>query len=252
MCLHIYHYLIHPLFGFMNVRLQTWLPLRIQICINGREWLARQMDRANIQYRRLDNCFPWISDLDKAQRLMNRQLKTNWPTLLNRMVKMVNPLHPQIFKKIPLEYYWSTVQTEWATDIMFKNRSDLGQVFSAVVPHALSSFSSPDVIRFLGKKLHGNFQGKVMTDYKERVEGIRIKHRMGSNSVKIYDKFQIVLRVETTINNPRDFRVFRPIETDPKRNLAWQALRQGIADLHRRVQISQAANERYLDALAEI
>ena len=37
MCLHIYHYLIHPVFGFMNVRLQTWFPLRIQICINGRE-----------------------------------------------------------------------------------------------------------------------------------------------------------------------------------------------------------------------
>jgi hypothetical protein len=107
-------------------------------------------------------------------------------------------------------------------------------------------------MRFLGKRLHGNFQGDVMTDYKERLEGIRIKHRAGANSVKVYDKFQIVLRVETTINNPRDFRVFRPIEKDPERKLAWQALRQGVADLHRRVQISQASNERYLDALAEI
>src|SRR5262249_23487514 len=37
-CLHIYHYYVHPVFGFMHVRLQTWLPFNIHICINGREW----------------------------------------------------------------------------------------------------------------------------------------------------------------------------------------------------------------------
>ena len=252
MCLHIYHYLIHPVFGFMNVRLSTWFPLSIQMCINGREWLARQMDQAHIEYRRLDNCFSWIGDLEKAQALMSTQLQTNWPSVLDPIVKVVNPLHTEIFKKIPLDYYWSTPQSEWATDVMFKTRSDLAAIYSAILPHALTSFSSPDVMRFLGRKLHGNFQGEVMTDYKERVEGTRIKHRAGSNSVKIYDKFQIVLRVETTINHPRDFRVFRPVEKDPERKLAWQALRQGIADLHRRAKISQASNERYLDALAEI
>ena len=41
-CLHLYHYLIHPLFGFMHLRLQTWFPFSLQVCLNGREWLARQ------------------------------------------------------------------------------------------------------------------------------------------------------------------------------------------------------------------
>jgi hypothetical protein len=252
MCLHIYHDLIHPLFGFMNVRFQTWFPLSIQMCINGREWLAREMDREHIEYRRLDNCFSWISDMAKAQELMNKQIQTNWPSVLNPIVKAVNPLHQEIFKTIPLKYYWSTTQSEWATDILFNSGSDLASIYSAILPHAMMSFSCKDVMRFLGRKLRGHFQGEVMSDYKERAEGIRIKHRVGSNSVKIYDKFQIVLRVETTINNPRDFRVFRPLENHPERKLAWQALRQGIADLHRRTQISQASNERYLDALAEI
>lgn len=252
MCLHIYHYLIHPVFGFMNIRLQTWFPLSIQICINGREWLSRQMDNGNIQYQRLDNCFPWISDMKRAQELMNKQLDTNWPSILDPIVKMVNPLHSEIFTKIPLDYYWSTMQSEWATDIMFKSRADLANIYSAILPHALTSFSAPDVMRFLGKKLHEKFEGEVMTDYKKRIEGIRIKHRAGRNSVKVYDKFQIVLRVETTINNPRDFRVFRPVEKDPEKKLAWQRLRQGIADLYRRTEISQASNERYLDALAAV
>jgi hypothetical protein len=252
MCLHIYHYLIHPILGFMNVRIQTWFPFNIQICINGREWLARQMDKHRMQYQRLDNCFSWIKNLTKAQELMNQQLKTNWPELFHPIVHSVNPLHNQIFKTIPMQYYWCTSQTEWATDVMFKDRSALNQMYSAIIPHALTTFSSPDVMRFLGRKLMPKYRGEVITDYKKRAEGVRIKHRVGTNSVKIYDKFNIVLRVETTINNPRDFRVFRPLENHPDKMLAWQKLRQGIADLHRRAEISQASNERYLDSLADI
>jgi hypothetical protein len=236
----------------MNARIQTWFPFQIQICINGREWLSRQMDQIGLKYHRLDNCFPWIEDTLKAQELMNNQLKTNWTKILNPMIHRLNPLHRKIFKKIPLQYYWSTSQSEWATDVMFKNRFDLAEIYSAIVPHAIGSFSSADVMRFLGRKLLPHYRGEVISDYKQRLEGIRIKHRAGTNSVKIYDKFQIILRVETTINNPRDFRVFRPLENNPDKVLAWQRLRQGIADLHRRAQVSQACNSRYLDALAEI
>ena len=252
MCLHIYHYMIHPIFGFINARIQTWFPFNIQICINGREWLSRQMDRYRMQYQRLDNCFSWIKNLPKAQELMNQQLETNWPQILNPIVQTLNPLHNQIFKRIPMQYYWCTSQTEWATDVMFKDRSALAQIYSAIIPHALTTFSSPDVMRFLGRKLMPKYRGEVITDYKKRAEGVRIKHRAGTNSVKIYDKFNIVLRVETTINNPRDFRVFRPLENHPDKILAWQKLRQGVADLHRRAEISQASNERYLDSLADI
>src|SRR5260221_4932778 len=68
-CKHIYHYWIHPTFGFMNARIQTWFPFRIQMCLNGREWLARQMDQAGMQYQRADNCFPLVEDFDAAQAL---------------------------------------------------------------------------------------------------------------------------------------------------------------------------------------
>ena len=53
-CLHLYYYLFDPVFGFMNARIQTWFPFSVQICINGREWLARQMDAAGLPYERLD------------------------------------------------------------------------------------------------------------------------------------------------------------------------------------------------------
>ncbi|HXQ21061.1 MAG TPA: hypothetical protein VN812_05260, partial [Candidatus Acidoferrales bacterium] len=78
-CLHVYHYRLHPIFGFMHVRIQTWFPFNIQICLNGREWLARQLARRRSGFQRADNCFPWLANPALAQRLMDEQLATDWP-----------------------------------------------------------------------------------------------------------------------------------------------------------------------------
>ena len=91
-CLFLYHYQIHPVFGFLNARIQTWFPFSIQICLNGREWLARQMQAAGLDYLQQDNCFPWIADWSTAQRLMDKQLKTKWPKLLNGIARQLNPI----------------------------------------------------------------------------------------------------------------------------------------------------------------
>lgn len=107
-------------------------------------------------------------------------------------------------------------------------------------------------MRFLGGKVHGNFRGEIVSDFSHRPEGIRVKHWVGKNSIKLYDKQGCVLRPETTINDPNGFKVFRPKEGDPRANKQWRPLRKGIADLHRRAEVSQAANERYVDALAAV
>ena len=47
-CLHFYHYFEDPTFGRCHVRVQSWYPFTIDICLNGRAMLARQMDQANL------------------------------------------------------------------------------------------------------------------------------------------------------------------------------------------------------------
>ena len=54
------------------------------------------------------------------------------------------------------------------------------------------------------------------------------------------------------MNNVRDFKVYRPRQGDPQGRSSWQRMRKGVADLHRRAQLSQASNQRYLDALASV
>jgi hypothetical protein len=250
-CLHVYKYWLHPTFGFMSARLQTWFPFNVQICLNGREWLAAEFQRkGRTDFLRNDNCFTLLGDPALAQRWMDRQLTTNWREALDAVVRKLNPLHAQVFKPWPMSYYWSAYQTEWATDVLFRDPSSLAQVFPALVAHATRHFQSPDVLRFLGRKAHGNFTGQLTGSFKHRAEGVRVKHWVNGNSVKMYDKAGSVLRVETTIANPIDFKVFRPLQDDDGGKRAWRPLRKGVADLHRRAEVSQRSNEHYLDALA--
>jgi len=251
-CLHIYKYYRHRVFGFLGTRLQTWFPFNIQIWLNGREWLAHQLQRrGHTDFRRQDKCFTWLGDPKLAQRLMNQQLATAWPRALDALARSLNPLHGQIFKPSPHTYYWSAYQTEWATDLLFTTPQALAAVYPALVRHATLHFQSPDVMRFLGRKAHGNFTGELTTSFKDRAEGVRVKHWVNGNSIKMYDR-PGVLRVETTIAKTADFKVFRPRQDAPAGRLAWRPLRKGVADLHRRAELSQRANERYLDALSVV
>lgn len=261
-CLFLYHYWLHPVFGFMHGRIQTWFPFPVQICLNGREWLARQLDAAGLEYARQDNCFPWIADWATAQRLMDRQLKANWPRLLEAIARHLNPIHGEIFQKHPIAYYWSTYQSEWALDLVFRDPADLRRLYPRLVHHGITTFASPDVLRYLGKRLPlsghvpTRFAGDVASDLKHRPEGVRIKHSVNGNSLKLYDKaftrLGSVLRAEVTIHNGDDFRVYRPKEGEPQGDLAWRRMRRGIADLHRRAEVSRKAAERYLDAFASV
>jgi len=237
----------------MNARIQTWFPFNVQVCLNGREWLARQFEcKGRSDFKRADNCFTWLGDPDLAQRLMNQQLQTHWPRALGTIARSLNPLHRTIFEPSPMDYDWSAYQTEWATDLLFKEPRALAEIYPLLVRHAMHHFKSPDVMRFLGRKAHGNFTGELVTSFKDRPEGVRVKHWVRGNSVKMYDKAGSVLRVETTLAKTTDFKVLRPRQDDPEGKLEWRPLRKGVADLHRRAQISQRSNDAYLEALAAV
>jgi hypothetical protein len=242
----------------MHLRLQTWLPLNIHVAINGREWLARQLDDADIGYRQRDNCFLDVDDLRRAQELCDQQLRIRWKAVFQELLAQFHPAHVEIFRGLPVEYYWSLEQSEWATDVMFRSPRDLADLYPRLLRHAVGDFSSAELMRFLGRKIpahggvNGRFQGEVVSDVARRADRLRIKHRIDKNWIKMYDKQDSLLRVETTINKVQDMKVFRRPEGEATRPRAWLPLRKGIADIRRRARISQAANGRYLDALAEV
>ena len=149
-------------------------------------------------------------------------------------------------------YYWTIAESEYATDVMFSSAAELSAVYPSLIAHALRQFSCQDVLRFLGRRVNSRFSGEVTTSYRRRTEGVRIKHRVDSNSIKMYDKQESVLRIETTINNPRMFKVYRETTRSGRVALGWVPMRRGLADIARRVEVSRAANQRYLEALSVV
>jgi hypothetical protein len=247
-CLHVYFYYLDREFGWMHIRLQTWFPFAIQVCINGREWLARKMCRAGMTYQQRDNCFTEIADPRKAQRWMDQLLGRRWAGWLERWAEGAMPWLSSPDGSKLHGYYWTVRQAEFATDVMFRDVRSLNRIYPTLLRHAIEHFRSERVLRFLGRRCV--IDGESKTRMEKRREGVCVKHFLQENWIKMYNKQGSVLRIETTINHPSRFKVWRRVTRKGKTRKIWAALRKGIADFRRRSQIGLSANRRYLQALS--
>lgn len=246
----LYFYVLDADFGLMYVRVQTMFPFTAQIYVNGHEWLARQLHRERIGFVQADNSFVDIDDFVHAQKRADQFSKLDWVQILDRFVQRVNPLLKQDWLG-QRSYRWVIDQAEFSTDILFKSKAELAKVYPSLLEHALLNFSAEDVLKFFGRRLHPRFDGEVLTDLKKgRHPGARIKHRMKNNWLKMYDKFGHILRIETVINQPREFKVRRLRERNGKRQMLWCPMNKGVANFYQYHAVARQSNERYLDALA--
>ena len=249
----LYYYFLDPEFGRVHVRIETWFPFTIQIYVNGHDWLAQQLAKKRAGFVQQDNCFSELDDPAAAQRQADRFFSLAWQSRLNRWAKQVNPLLKEVPWLKALEYRWVIDQFEYSTDVLFRSRQHLAELYPRLLDHAAVNFSAQDILTFLGRKLHGNFLGEVLTQcQKDRHPGARIKHRMKNNWLKRYDKFGQVLRVETVINNPREFKVRRWRLRHGRRQRVWCPMNKGIANLYQYWAAAHAANVRYLEALSVV
>jgi hypothetical protein len=254
-CLFIYFYFMDRKFGLIHVKLQTWFPMQIQVYVNGHDWLERKLTASGISFTKHDNVFLRVEDPERAQKLADRFTRLDWPRILERYARYVNPLLKSLLHGY--QHYWVTSQSEYATDIIFKSSSDLRELFPRLLSHSTLCFGAKDVMSFLGRKLTGNFGGEIISDMKDggpraRIPGARIKHRVKENWLKMYDKAGSVLRVEMVINNPEEFKVRKKVTRKNRRVMEWVSMRKGVAYLFRYQEVSRQANHRYLEALAVV
>jgi hypothetical protein len=248
----LYFYFLDSELGLIYIRLTTWFPFTVQVYVNGHSWLAQQMLKQRLGFNLQDNAFTAFDDLPAAQELADSFAHLNWTKILKRLVRSVNPLMNERWFR-SLSYYWVVDQAEYATDLIFTSREALAGLYPRLLNHALVNFSAKDILGFLGRRLHPRFDGEVLTHcQKDRWPGARIKHRMKNNWLKMYDKFGWVLRIETVINNPREFRVRRLRTREGRREMVWCPMNKGVINLYRYHEVALASNRRYLDALAVV
>jgi len=241
----------------MSIRLQTWAPFGIQIALNGREWLRRSLQQANCPHLVEENKFLHIDDYELAQRLLNKQMDTRWAEMLAGFLPPVFPTMTDILGE-GLSYYWTLWQSEWATDYIFESPEVVNSLMNALLRHAVITGTSERVLRYMGKPVTADGQPhplanpELFTRVNQWYDGMRIRHWVDQNSVKLYNQWNII-RAEQSMNNPGAYRVFRYQEGCLEKKTKYRLpLRKGIADIPLRAQIAAEINHRFTEQLATV
>jgi hypothetical protein len=246
-CLHYYFYFIDEQFGLCYVRVPTWAPFRLQVYFNGHSWLARQLLQADIPFQMLDNSFVSIADPEKGQQLAD---ELNAKTLHQHLAAWAQRFCP-VLRHFRSGYHWSFMQVEYATDVVFRSQAEFQPLYEAIVRTAVHVIKAEHVATFLGRKLTNAYQGEVGNDFSTRIQGTRIRHHMGPASIKLYDKFACIARVECTANDVSFFKHHRYVEQRNGEHVFKLApLRKSIYSLSDLRQVMHAANDRYLAFMA--
>ena len=246
-CLHYYFYFIDEQLGLGYVRVPTWCPFRLQVYINGHNLLASELKQAGIKYTMIDNAFDSLEDAGKAQELSDNISIEKLHRKLDEFAWRFCP----VYKDLKLRYHWSVMQTEYATDIVFKKQESLQTIYSELVATAIHTVKPENIATFLGRKLDPRYEGEIGNNYNVRIEGSRIKHTMGPVSIKMYDKFSKILRIETTANNISFFKHFREVvHRDGTTSHAMAPLKKNIYSLSFLADNLKASNRRYLEFIS--
>jgi len=248
-CLHYYFYFLDEELGLCYVRVPTWLPCRLQIYFNGHNWLARTLRQRGIDFTLLDNAFLGIADWGRAQSLADSLRIQKLHRRLDQFATRFCPIH----RSLGMNYHWSVDQCEYATDIVFRKQADLGPLYENLSRTAIHTVKPDNIATFLGRKLVPQFEGEMGNRFNVRIEGTRIRHTMGPVSLKLYDKFGLILRIETTVNDLTFFKHYREVEhRDGSRETKWAAMQKTIYSLPALRELLQAANRRYLEFLSAL
>src|SRR5215469_12065668 len=216
-CLHYYFYFIDAELGLGYVRVPTWLPCRLQVYFNGHGWLASLLRQRKIDFRLIDNAFVEIADWQRSQHIANGLEIKRLHRQLDAMAQRFCPVH----RDFGVAYHWSVDQCEYATDVVFRKQADLAGIYDNLTRTAIHTVKPDNIATFLGLKLN--------------------------------DKFGLILRIETTVNDLTFFKHYREVEhRDGSKQTKWASMRKTIYSLPALREILNAANRRYLEFLSAI
>jgi len=248
-CMTYYFYFLDEQLGLCYLRVPTWCPFRLQFYFNGHAWLANKLQECGIAYKMLDNAFVHIADYATANQFAN-EFKVE--ILHHRLDELAHQYCPAV-TELSLNYHWSIMQAEYATDLVFKSRNTLQAFYPLLLESLTHAVKPADIATFLGRKPNGNYQGEMGNRFNKRWLGTRIKHQMGPVSVKMYDKFNLSLRIETTVNNVAFFKHYRQVQhRDGTTTMRWAPMKKTIHSLPALRESLSAANQRYLKFISSI
>jgi len=249
-CLTYYFYFIDEELGLCFLRVPTWLPCQLLFYFNGHNYLANQLSKEKIKFKTADNCFTEIGNFNRANELCS-QIEPR--KIEERINFYVSKCLPMLENKLESSYYWSLKQLELSTDIIFKRSKTLPSIYDALITTAMHTIKAPNIASFLGLNLPHKNIDNIGSNIKKTIEGIRLRHNLGPHSVKIYDKYNLVLRVETTTEKVNSFKTLRMVYgRDGNRSMKIASVKKSVRSLDVLFAIMSASNRRYIEFISSL
>jgi hypothetical protein len=234
---HYYFYVLDPVLGPMSLRVGTFLPFTLACFLNGHSFLAQELRRAGVGFRKDDNAFLAVDDVAALQAAAERLTPQLIEQRCDHWVRRLAPSFSAAERAaLPLAYRYSIAQIELATDVLFRRAAPLRALFRRATEIGVLLGGADRTTHLFGRRITHRYGGKLQTVLDRRNEGQPILRSYDRSSfVKQYEKGDRLLRTETCLNDTHDLGIGRRLEHLPE-------LRQRMA----------ATNARYLDAQAEL
>jgi hypothetical protein len=204
---HYYFYVEDEEFGPAFVKVCSYAPWALKVCVNGHEWAKRQLDKRGIAYTALDNGFLECSDPQALQEICNSLGAQQIEAFLARWLERLPMPLTSADRAAGYDWKLSIWQMEVSLTQVF-DRPVRGREFFEEVMRDNLDMGRPDRLQLVfDRKIlpstPGNFRTRVIQE--GVLPSLHIEYK--SFDLKQYFKEGRALRTEGTFRNPKDFNV---------------------------------------------
>ncbi len=219
--LHYYWYVLDPVMGPMSVRVASYFPFNVTCYFNGHSFVAQELTRAGVRFRKADNAFTGVADAAALQaaadRLSPALLQRRCAYWVRRLVPTFTPVERAALQP---GYRYSMAQMEWATDLVFKRSAPLRALFQRACELGVLVGGAERTTQLFGRRIDRRYQGKLQTVLDQRDAGRPVlrwyyQTSFAKNYVRGDRRGDCILRAETCSNDTRHFGVGRRLDNLP-------------------------------------
>jgi hypothetical protein len=230
---HYYFYCVDEDFGPFFLKFCSYFPYNAKLCINGHEYLKRQLAKRSVKFEALDNGIKSCADPQLMQRLCDGLSANRIDRLLRKWLRRLPHPFPPRDRAAGYRYALSILQAEFSlTQVL--DQPVTGRIFFEEVIRENLDLGRPSQVslvfdRKVIRRTPGRFRTRVITD--GVVPSLHIDYK--KTRIKQYHKEGQALRTETTINDTRDFAIGRRIKNLPELRKIGFAANRRLLDVQR-------------------
>jgi hypothetical protein len=204
---HYYFYIRDQVLGPIALCVGSFLPFSITYYLNGHHFIEQQLRRTGIQFRKDDNAFLWVADVQALQTAADALSAKLIRTRLDYWTLIVGPKFSKKDREaINLGRYYSLQQVEYCRNLIFRRNFPIHKLFERSCDLGLLRLSADRIAQVFGWRLHKRIAGKLTSVLERTEHGHHVLRAYAKNAVmRMYEKFSTFLRLEALSNNLKDF-----------------------------------------------